>query len=30
MRRTLREILAKRCGPDEVKAAVRTPDGYDR
>ncbi|MFJ9646820.1 acyl-CoA dehydrogenase family protein [Streptomyces sp. NPDC101206] len=30
MRRTLREILAKRCGPDEVKTAVRTPDGYDR
>ncbi|MEU2395777.1 acyl-CoA dehydrogenase family protein [Streptomyces sp. NPDC007369] len=30
MRRTLREILAKRCGPDEVKAAVRTPAGYDR
>ncbi|MFF5446791.1 acyl-CoA dehydrogenase family protein [Streptomyces sp. NPDC012888] len=30
MRRTLREILAKRCGPDEVKAAVRTATGYDR
>ncbi|MFE2287848.1 acyl-CoA dehydrogenase family protein [Streptomyces sp. NPDC059443] len=30
MRRTLREILGKRCGPDEVKAAVRTADGYDR
>ncbi|MEU6309976.1 acyl-CoA dehydrogenase family protein [Streptomyces sp. NPDC047014] len=30
MRRTLREILAKRCGPDEVKAAVRTGAGYDR
>ncbi|RPF46285.1 alkylation response protein AidB-like acyl-CoA dehydrogenase [Streptomyces sp. Ag109_G2-6] len=30
MRRTLREILGKRCGPDEVKAAVRTEAGYDR
>ncbi|MFG2979787.1 acyl-CoA dehydrogenase family protein [Streptomyces sp. NPDC048258] len=30
MRRTLREILGKRCGPDEVKAAVRTADGHDR
>ncbi|MEV7617515.1 acyl-CoA dehydrogenase family protein [Streptomyces sp. NPDC089799] len=30
MRRTLREILGKRCGPDEVKAAVRTDAGYDR
>ncbi|WP_405424638.1 acyl-CoA dehydrogenase family protein [Streptomyces erythrochromogenes] len=30
IRRTLREILGKRCGPDEVKAAVRTADGYDR
>ncbi|MFJ3171681.1 acyl-CoA dehydrogenase family protein [Streptomyces roseus] len=30
MRRTLREILGKRCGPDEVKAAVRTAAGYDR
>ncbi|MFF5802606.1 acyl-CoA dehydrogenase family protein [Streptomyces sp. NPDC012746] len=29
MRRTLREILGKRCGPDEVKAAVRTVAGYD-
>lgn len=29
MRRTLREILGKRCGPDEVKAAVRTAAGYD-
>ncbi|RSS82325.1 acyl-CoA dehydrogenase family protein [Streptomyces sp. WAC06614] len=29
MRRTLREILAKRCGPDQVKAAVRTDAGYD-
>ncbi|MGR4882841.1 acyl-CoA dehydrogenase family protein [Streptomyces sp. LARHCF249] len=30
IRRTLREILGKRCGPDEVKAAVRTHAGYDR
>ncbi|MGW7328474.1 acyl-CoA dehydrogenase family protein [Streptomyces sp. NPDC054840] len=30
IRRTLREILAKRCGPDEVKAAVRTAAGHDR
>ncbi|MBT2458914.1 acyl-CoA dehydrogenase family protein [Streptomyces sp. ISL-86] len=30
MRRTLREILGKRCGPDEVKAAARTAEGYDR
>ncbi|MFE2154864.1 acyl-CoA dehydrogenase family protein [Streptomyces lavendulae] len=30
MRRTLREILGKRCGPDEVKAAARTDTGYDR
>ncbi|MFI8392116.1 acyl-CoA dehydrogenase family protein [Streptomyces sp. NPDC085540] len=30
MRRTLREILGKRCGPDEVKAAVRTTAGHDR
>ncbi|MBT2446803.1 acyl-CoA/acyl-ACP dehydrogenase [Streptomyces sp. ISL-43] len=30
MRRTLREVLGKRCGPDEVKAAVRTAAGYDR
>ncbi len=29
IRRTLRELLHKRCGPDEVKAAVRTPPGYD-
>ncbi|MEU9123400.1 acyl-CoA dehydrogenase family protein [Streptomyces sp. NPDC048506] len=29
IRRTLRELLHKRCGPDEVKAAVRTPAGYD-
>ncbi|MFD8979717.1 acyl-CoA dehydrogenase family protein [Streptomyces sp. NPDC059564] len=30
MRRTLREILGKRCGPDEVKAAARTATGHDR
>ncbi|MFF3746461.1 acyl-CoA dehydrogenase family protein [Streptomyces kronopolitis] len=30
IRRTLRELLLKRCGPDSVKAAVRTPEGYDR
>ncbi|WP_424212399.1 acyl-CoA dehydrogenase family protein [Streptomyces sp. BI20] len=30
IRRTLREILGKRCGPDEVKAAVRTEEGHDR
>ncbi|WP_326650675.1 acyl-CoA dehydrogenase family protein [Streptomyces sp. NBC_01750] len=29
IRRTLRELLTKRSGPDEVKAAVRTADGYD-
>ncbi|TKA09908.1 acyl-CoA dehydrogenase family protein [Actinacidiphila oryziradicis] len=29
IRRTLRELLRKRCGPDEVKAAVRTAAGYD-
>ncbi|MFE4262488.1 acyl-CoA dehydrogenase family protein [Streptomyces sp. NPDC056883] len=29
MRRTLREVLGKRCGPDEVKAAVRTAAGHD-
>ncbi|MFC7306267.1 acyl-CoA dehydrogenase family protein [Streptomyces monticola] len=29
IRRTLRELIAKRCGPDEVKAAVRTTAGYD-
>ncbi|MEV7545198.1 acyl-CoA dehydrogenase family protein [Streptomyces sp. NPDC089915] len=30
MRRTLREILGKHCGPDEVKTAVRTDAGHDR
>ncbi|MEU1018647.1 acyl-CoA dehydrogenase family protein [Streptomyces sp. NPDC005898] len=29
IRRTLRDLLAQRCGPDEVKAAVRTPAGHD-
>ncbi|MEU2515589.1 acyl-CoA dehydrogenase family protein [Streptomyces syringium] len=29
IRRTLRELLLKRCGPDDVKAAVRTGTGYD-
>ncbi|MGW3629244.1 acyl-CoA dehydrogenase family protein [Streptomyces sp. NPDC005122] len=29
IRRTLRELLLKRCGPDEVRAAVRTAAGYD-
>ncbi|WP_030370789.1 acyl-CoA dehydrogenase family protein [Streptomyces rimosus] len=29
IRRTLRELLQKRCGPDEVKAAVRTAEGYE-
>ncbi|WP_284581725.1 acyl-CoA dehydrogenase family protein [Streptomyces sp. 2P-4] len=30
IRRTLREVLGRRCGPDRVKAAVRTAAGYDR
>ncbi|WP_406861515.1 acyl-CoA dehydrogenase family protein [Streptomyces sp. HUAS MG47] len=29
IRRTLRELLAKRSGPDEVRAAVDTAAGYD-
>ncbi|MFF8790413.1 acyl-CoA dehydrogenase family protein [Streptomyces sp. NPDC015125] len=29
IRRTLRELLLKHCGPEQVKAAVRTPPGYD-
>ncbi|WP_199553127.1 acyl-CoA dehydrogenase family protein [Streptomyces sp. N35] len=29
IRRTLRELMAKRAGPDEVKAAARTPAGHD-
>jgi alkylation response protein AidB-like acyl-CoA dehydrogenase len=30
IRRTVRELLIKRCGPEEVRAAVATADGYDR
>ncbi|MGW9130699.1 acyl-CoA dehydrogenase family protein [Streptomyces sp. NPDC055681] len=29
IRRTLRELLVKRCGPGEVRSAVRTTHGYD-
>jgi alkylation response protein AidB-like acyl-CoA dehydrogenase len=29
IRRTLRELLLKRCGPEEVRSAVRTGAGYD-
>ncbi|WP_326575154.1 acyl-CoA/acyl-ACP dehydrogenase [Actinacidiphila glaucinigra] len=29
IRRALRELLRKRCGPDEVKSAARTPEGHD-
>ncbi|MFD8734718.1 acyl-CoA dehydrogenase family protein [Streptomyces sp. NPDC059618] len=29
IRRTLRELLDKRCGPQELRAAERTPAGYD-
>ncbi|WP_328860961.1 acyl-CoA dehydrogenase family protein [Streptomyces sp. NBC_00306] len=29
IRRTLRELLAERAGPDEVRAAVGTADGHD-
>ncbi|MFI0964018.1 acyl-CoA dehydrogenase family protein [Streptomyces sp. NPDC021080] len=29
IRRTLRELLAKRCGPQELRAAELTPAGYD-
>ncbi|MEE1835245.1 acyl-CoA dehydrogenase family protein [Streptomyces sp. SP17KL33] len=29
IRRTVRELLLKRCGPEEVRAAVRTAEGYD-
>ncbi|MGY0024742.1 acyl-CoA dehydrogenase family protein [Streptomyces sp. YJ-C3] len=29
MRRTLRELTTKRCTPDDVKAATRTPAGHD-
>ncbi|AEW94715.1 MULTISPECIES: acyl-CoA dehydrogenase family protein [Streptomycetaceae] len=30
IRRTLRDVLLKHCGPDEVKVAVGTEAGYDR
>lgn len=29
IRRTLRDLLRERCGPDQVRAACRTPAGYD-
>ncbi|MER6010030.1 acyl-CoA dehydrogenase family protein [Streptomyces bluensis] len=29
IRRTVREVLLKRCGPEEVRAALRTDEGYD-
>ncbi|MDQ1036945.1 alkylation response protein AidB-like acyl-CoA dehydrogenase [Streptomyces sp. V3I8] len=29
IRRTLRELLLKRCGPEDVRAATGTADGYD-
>ncbi|MDW8810510.1 acyl-CoA/acyl-ACP dehydrogenase [Streptomyces scabiei] len=29
IRRTVRELLLKRCGPEEVRSAVRTGEGYD-
>ncbi len=29
IRRTLRELLRKRCSPGDVRAAVDTPAGYD-
>lgn len=29
IRRTVRDMLAKRCGPDDVKSAAATPSGYD-
>ncbi|MGW0499137.1 acyl-CoA dehydrogenase family protein [Streptomyces sp. NPDC003007] len=29
IRRTLRELLTKRCGPEELRAAVDTPAGHD-
>lgn len=29
IRRTLRELLAEHCAPDDVRSAVRTTDGYD-
>lgn len=30
IRRTLRELLHKRCGPEELRAALDTPAGHDR
>ncbi|WP_079150516.1 acyl-CoA dehydrogenase family protein [Streptomyces hygroscopicus] len=30
IRRTLRDLLRERCGPEEVKAAVQTAPGYDK
>jgi alkylation response protein AidB-like acyl-CoA dehydrogenase len=30
IRRTLHELLTKRCGPDEVESAATTAEGYDR
>jgi hypothetical protein len=29
VRRTLRELLAKRCGSEELRAAAAAPQGYD-
>ncbi|MER6157477.1 acyl-CoA dehydrogenase family protein [Streptomyces sp. NPDC001868] len=29
IRRTVRELLIKRCGPEEVRSAVRAGEGYD-
>ncbi|MET7567122.1 acyl-CoA dehydrogenase family protein [Streptomyces sp. NPDC005492] len=29
IRRTLRELLTRRCGPDELRAALDTPAGHD-
>jgi alkylation response protein AidB-like acyl-CoA dehydrogenase len=29
IRRTLRELLTRRCGPRELRAALDTPDGHD-
>ncbi|MFE9331948.1 acyl-CoA dehydrogenase family protein [Streptomyces sp. NPDC006925] len=29
VRHTVRDLLARRCGPEEVKAAVQAPEGYD-
>ncbi|MEU8789964.1 acyl-CoA dehydrogenase family protein [Streptomyces sp. NPDC048643] len=30
IRRTLREVLVKRCGPDDLRAAAHSPEGHDR